>query len=142
MGFSWADFADVAIPPDAMASYLDASVVPTFAICAWTEAADCTAIRVAVEPGRSVVESLPSGRATCRTCKAKIAKGELRSGEVAPNAYDDESMRWHHLKCAAEKKAAIFGPVLAAYEGDVPDRDALTAIVDGKTKKAKGKPSP
>ena len=46
----------------------------------------------------NVIEEAKSGRASCRTCKKAIAKGELRFGEEAPNAFGDTpSMRWHHL---------------------------------------------
>ena len=54
----------------------------------------------------NVIEEAKSGRASCRTCKKAIAKGELRFGEEAPNAFGDTpSMRWHHLACAAEQAA-------------------------------------
>ncbi|APR88445.1 hypothetical protein A7982_13794 [Minicystis rosea] len=45
------------------------------------------------------VEVSKTGRASCRTCKEAIGKGELRLGE--PYEYDGhEAIRWHHPKCA------------------------------------------
>src|SRR5258706_14013549 len=71
----------------------------------------------------NVIEEAKSGRAACRTCKKPIAKGELRFGEEAANAFGDApSMRWHHLACAADKLPAELKVVLDAYGGDVPDR--------------------
>lgn len=90
-----------------------------------------------------VIEVASSGRAGCRGCKEKIAKGVLRFGEAAANPFSDggePSMRWYHLECAAKKRPKLFGPTLAAYGGEVPDREALVAAVEAalqpKTKKA------
>ena len=45
------------------------------------------------------IEHAKSGRATCKCCREKIAKGELRIGF---NSERDGYMytRWHHVKCA------------------------------------------
>src|SRR5215475_12050697 len=78
----------------------------------------------------NVIEEAKSGRAACRTCKKPIAKGELRFGEEAPNAFGDApSMRWHHLSCAAERLPAELKAALDAYGGDVPDRAALDKMM-------------
>jgi hypothetical protein len=80
----------------------------------------------------------PSGRAACRTCKQKIARGELRFGEETKNIFSnggEPSFRWYHLKCAAEKKAKIFAPVLAAFPGEIVDRATLEATVAAATAK-------
>src|SRR5947209_5684823 len=50
------------------------------------------------------IEPAPSGRASCRGCKAPIAKGDLRFAEELANPYSDEggtSFRYWHLACAA-----------------------------------------
>lgn len=74
----------------------------------------------------NVIEEAKSGRASCRTCKKTIAKGELRFGEEAANAFGDApSMRWHHLACAAARLPAELKEVLDKYPGEVPDRAAL-----------------
>lgn len=90
-----------------------------------------------------VIEVSPSGRAGCRGCKEKIQKGELRFGEAAKNVFSDggePTMRWYHLRCAAEKKPKLLGPALAAYPGEVPDRASLEAtIAEKQTKKPKKK---
>lgn len=78
------------------------------------------------------IEPAPSGRAACRGCKQTIAKGELRFGEAFVNAYTEEgteSHRYWHLRCAATKLANEMAPVLAAYEGEVPDRADIDALV-------------
>ena len=88
------------------------------------------------------IEEAKSGRASCRTCKKTIAKGELRLGIEAANAFGDTpSMQWHHLLCAAAKLPAELQEALKAYVGDVPDRDALDkamadAIASGHAKPA------
>ena len=63
------------------------------------------------------IEPAKSGRASCRSCRQPIGKGELRFGEDVPNAFSDSgepSYQWHHLACAAEKKPAQFTLALAA----------------------------
>jgi hypothetical protein len=78
------------------------------------------------------IEPAPSGRAACRGCKQTIPKGELRFGEAFVNAYTEagaESYRYWHLRCAAAKLANDLAPVLAAYEGEVPDRGEIDALV-------------
>jgi hypothetical protein len=48
------------------------------------------------------VEVATTGRATCRTCKETIAKGELRLGQ--PFEFEGHgSFRWHHLSCACKR---------------------------------------
>jgi poly [ADP-ribose] polymerase len=74
----------------------------------------------------SRIELSPSARAKCRTCKQPIAKDDLRFAEAVSSAYDDdESLIYYHLACAASKRPAQFGPVLAKYKKSVPDRAAL-----------------
>jgi poly [ADP-ribose] polymerase len=93
----------------------------------------------------NVIEEAKSGRASCRTCKKAIAKGELRFGEEAPSAFGDApTLRWHHLACAADRLPAELKESLAHYPGDVPDRAALeqrmTAAVAGGHAKPGGFP--
>ncbi len=72
------------------------------------------------------IEEAKTGRASCRTCKKPIAKGELRLGVEAANAFGDTpSMQWHHLACAAAKLPGELGEALKAYSGDVPNRAEL-----------------
>ena len=59
----------------------------------------------------NVIEEAKSGRASCRTCKKTIAKGELRLGvEVQTQFSDTPSMAWHHVLCAAGKLPALTRP--------------------------------
>ena len=87
----------------------------------------------------NIIEISKSGRATCRTCRQKIEKGELRFGEETVNQYssDEPAYLWHHLKCGAKKRPAKVQEALAGYEGEVPDRaeiDKLLAESEGKEK--------
>jgi len=78
------------------------------------------------------VEVAPSGRAACRGCKKPIAKGTTRFGEEFVNPFSEEggtSFRYWHLECAATKLANELAGALASYEGTVPDREALDALV-------------
>lgn len=87
------------------------------------------------------IEEAKSGRASCRTCKKTIAKGELRLGVEAANAFGDTpSMQWHHLPCAAGKLPAELKEALGAYAGDVPDRAALDQAIADAYAKGNAKP--
>lgn len=89
----------------------------------------------------NVIEEAKSGRASCRTCRKSIAKGELRFGEEAANAFGDEpTLRWHHLTCAAEKLPAELRDTLAHYPGTVPERDALEKKIGEALAGGRGKP--
>ena len=89
----------------------------------------------------NVIEEAKSGRASCRTCRKAIAKGELRFGEEAASGFGDEpQLRWHHLACAAEKLPAELRAVLGSYAGEVPDRAALDKKIDDALAGGRGKP--
>jgi hypothetical protein len=73
----------------------------------------------------------PSARSKCRGCGRSIEKGALRFGESDVNPFGEgETFRWFHLDCAAMRRPEKFGPALDAA-ADVPDRDALRALVQG-----------
>lgn len=87
------------------------------------------------------IEEAKSGRASCRTCKKTIAKGELRLGIEAANAFGDTpSLQWHHLPCAASKLPAELAEALVAYPGEVPDRPALDQAMADAIAKGHAKP--
>jgi Poly(ADP-ribose) polymerase and DNA-Ligase Zn-finger region len=89
----------------------------------------------------NVIEEAKSGRASCRTCKKAIAKGDLRFGEEAPNAFGDTpSMRWHHMMCAAEKLPTELKAVLDSFTGDVPNRADIDQAMADAIAKGKAKP--
>jgi len=89
----------------------------------------------------NVIEEAKSGRASCRTCKKAIAKGELRLGvEQMTQFSDTPSMQWHHLLCAAGKLPAELKESLAAYDGDVPNRPELDKAMGDAIKKGGAKP--
>ena len=55
-----------------------------------------------------VIEPASSGRAKCRGCEQKIAKGELRLGEKLPNPYGEGEMTlWFHPLCGAFKRPEV-----------------------------------
>lgn len=87
------------------------------------------------------IETAPSGRATCKTCGNTIAKGDLRLGEEYPSQFGSNGMaiRWHHLGCAAGKLPTILREALGAYEGEVPNRDALETAMNAAPQKAEKK---
>lgn len=88
------------------------------------------------------LEISPSGRAACRGCKSPVAKGEVRFAEsyTIPGG-DQPGHRYWHLACAAKKNVTGFTDALSAYEGEVPERDTLLALVAAAPKK-KGKDLP
>lgn len=85
------------------------------------------------------IEEAKSGRAGCRTCKKPIAKGELRFGEEAENAFADggeTTFRWHHLVCAASSKPDELRTVLGEH-AEIPaeqkaELEKLMAEADAK----------
>ncbi|HSR99258.1 MAG TPA: hypothetical protein VLM79_19535 [Kofleriaceae bacterium] len=90
----------------------------------------------------NVIEEAKSGRASCRTCRKAIAKGELRLGVEAQTQFSDTpSMQWHHLLCAAQKLPDELKPALAEYAGDIPNRAEIDAALADSAKKAAGKPA-
>jgi hypothetical protein len=53
------------------------------------------------------IERSPSGRASCRACKARIDAGDWRYHEEEPSAeFDGSYRRYYHLRCAVERRAA------------------------------------
>jgi poly [ADP-ribose] polymerase len=89
----------------------------------------------------NVIEEAKSGRASCRTCKKAIAKGELRLGvEVQTQFSDTPSMQWHHVLCAAAKLPAELKEALAAYDGEVPNRAEIDKAMDDAIQKGGAKP--
>lgn len=85
------------------------------------------------------IEPAKSGRAACRTCKQPIGKGELRFGEEVPNMFaeGEPTYQWHHLACAATKKAGKLKAALAAFAGEVPDKENLLRTVEENAAKEK-----
>lgn len=80
----------------------------------------------------NTIEAAKSGRASCRTCRKKIEKGALRFGEVVENQFDPDggtSVRWHHLECAAKSIPTQVEPALASFDGELPDRAAIEALM-------------
>ncbi|HEU4727471.1 MAG TPA: hypothetical protein VFT22_06275 [Kofleriaceae bacterium] len=89
----------------------------------------------------NLIEEAKSGRASCRTCRKPIAKGELRLGvETQTQFSDTPSMQWHHLRCAADKHPAELQAALAEYPGEVPGRAEIDAALAEAAKKAAARP--
>lgn len=90
----------------------------------------------------NVIEEAKSGRASCRTCRKAIAKGELRLGvEVQTQFSDTPTVQWHHVLCAAGKHPAELKEALAAYGGEVPNRAELDQAMDAAIRKGGAKPA-
>jgi len=89
----------------------------------------------------NVIEEAKSGRASCRTCRKAIGKGELRLGvETQTQFSDTPSLQWHHLMCAAAKLPAELKAALAEYPGEVANRAEIEAAMDAAIKKGNAKP--
>lgn len=90
----------------------------------------------------NVIEEAKSGRASCRTCKKTIAKGELRLGvETQTQFSDTPSMQWHHLLCAAGKMPGELKEAMAAYTGAIPNKPELEQAMADAMKKGHAKPA-
>jgi Poly(ADP-ribose) polymerase and DNA-Ligase Zn-finger region len=90
----------------------------------------------------NVIEEAKSGRASCRTCRKAIAKGELRLGvETQTQFSDTPSMQWHHLLCAAAKQPVELKAALAEYTGEVANRAEIDAAMEAAIKKGNAKPA-
>jgi poly [ADP-ribose] polymerase len=90
----------------------------------------------------NVIEEAKSGRASCRTCKKAIAKGELRFGlETQTQFSDTPSLQWHHVLCAAAKLPVELKAALAEYPGEVPNRAEVDAAIGEAEKKGAAKPA-
>lgn len=89
----------------------------------------------------NVIEEAKSGRASCRTCKKTIAKGDLRLGvEVTTQFSDTPSLAWHHLLCAAGKLPGELAEAMAAYPSDIPNKAEIEVAIADALKQGKGKP--
>lgn len=86
-----------------------------------------------------IIEAAKSGRASCRKCKEKIAKAELRFGlEVANDFAEGETTyRWFHLACAAKGQPIELALALAETDVEVPERAELEAACAENRKKVK-----
>lgn len=86
-----------------------------------------------------MIEEAKSGRASCRTCKKPIAKGELRMGEEVANAFSagDTTYQWHHLPCAAKKKPLVLEEALKTTDVPVPNKAELETEIAANKKNAK-----
>jgi poly [ADP-ribose] polymerase len=87
------------------------------------------------------IEEAKSGRASCRTCKKSIGKGELRLGVEVASQFSDAQVQWHHLACAADKLPVELREALASYTGDVPERAALEQHMADAIAKGHAKPA-
>jgi poly [ADP-ribose] polymerase len=89
----------------------------------------------------NVIEEAKSGRASCRTCKKPIAKGELRFGhEVMTQFSSDPTLQWHHLLCAAAKLPAELKTALDEFSGTVGNRDEIDKAMGAAIEKGNATP--
>lgn len=68
------------------------------------------------------IEPAASGRAKCRGCGEKIAKGELRLGARLPNPFvEGELTLWFHLECGAYKRPGPYLEAIRDHDGEPPE---------------------
>jgi hypothetical protein len=78
------------------------------------------------------IEPAASGRAKCRGCDEKIAKGELRFGERLDNPFGEGEMTlWFHVVCGAYKRPEPFLGALGHTDADL--ESITTPAAPGKT---------
>ena len=81
-----------------------------------------------------VAEYASSGRAKCRGCDQKIAKGELRFGERQPNAFGDGEMTlWFHAPCAAFKRPEPYLELLEQEDWESLNDDDIATLQGAET---------
>ena len=97
------------------------------------------------------IETAKSGRSTCKTCKEKIAKDELRIGKESPGPSDGFAMTsWYHAKCFVIPPKALKGVTPEEFVDDMlrdnsesgedilpARRDEVVALVAEKPPKKK-----
>lgn len=72
-----------------------------------------------------VIEPASSGRAKCRGCGEKIAKGELRFGESVQNQFaDGNTTIWFHLDCAAHRRPEKLAALIEHLEANPSSAEA------------------
>ncbi len=77
------------------------------------------------------IEPAASGRAGCKGCGQKIAKGELRFGERLPNAYGEGEMTlWFHLRCGAYKRPESVLETLGRIGDPIDERAELVKLAE------------
>lgn len=65
-----------------------------------------------------VAEYAKSGRASCKLCKNKIDKDELRMGAMVQSAFHDgKQAQWYHEKCFFQKLRPTTEGDIAHFEG-------------------------
>ncbi len=86
-----------------------------------------------------MIEAAKTGRASCRSCKQVIAKGELRVGEEVPNQFTPGEMtyNWHHLPCAAKKKPSVLKQAMESTDIEIPDKADLLSTIENSAKNEK-----
>jgi hypothetical protein len=76
----------------------------------------------------NTIEPAASGRAKCRGCGERIAKGELRLGARLPNPFvEGELTLWFHLDCGAFKRPEPYLDAAGATKENVPNAERLEA---------------
>lgn len=99
-----------------------------------TEAEQAAAPEPAEAPPKLLLEPASSGRAGCRACGEKIAKGELRLGEKLLNPYTEtDTTYWFHVPCAAYRRPESILKAIAETQtagGSDPLSPELRAIAE------------
>lgn len=89
-----------------------------------------------------IIEVAKSGRASCRTCRQPIPKGDLRFGEEQVNQFSgdgDMTHRWHHMACAAQKLPNKLKDAMEVFADEIPGKEELEKAIAEAVVKLKGK---
>lgn len=88
------------------------------------------------QPAPFIVEYSKTGRATCRTCDERIAKGELRVGHTPLFRGKPGYMVFRHLKCTVFSEEIICAEDVENY-ADLTDEDYVLLAQQVETSKEK-----
>eukprot|EP00567_Pseudictyota_dubia_P001280 CAMPEP_0197466612 /NCGR_PEP_ID=MMETSP1175-20131217/65145_1 /TAXON_ID=1003142 /ORGANISM="Triceratium dubium, Strain CCMP147" /LENGTH=481 /DNA_ID=CAMNT_0043002661 /DNA_START=51 /DNA_END=1496 /DNA_ORIENTATION=+ len=79
------------------------------------------------------IENAKSGRSSCKKCKEKIGKGEIRLGVSAPGPGDYNMQSWYHPKCfTLPRKVQKEGIDAATFVADMLEDNTEDQILSNK----------
>jgi hypothetical protein len=79
----------------------------------------------------NVIELAKTNRSKCQICQQQIDKDTLRFGVEAENEFAPGTvLKWHHLKCAAEKKIDGLLKAMNEYKGEIKEKSDLENLIN------------
>ncbi|MCA8955853.1 MAG: hypothetical protein KDC87_07255 [Planctomycetes bacterium] len=83
---------------------------------------------------RDRIERASTGRASCRGCRQRIAKGAWRFGLSVDNPFVDQegatTLHWYHPVCGADRCPERFAAALLETEHELPEHARLARIAE------------